>query len=117
MRIAVSFMLVAWALLLAGCGGGGNNPPKPLKTAVMEITIKGGNPVGGIKRFTVERKQPLSIVVRSDVSDEVHLHGYDKHVVVKAGSFSSIHFDPEIPGVFVIELEHRGLQIGELTVK
>jgi hypothetical protein len=115
-RLAAALVLAAGALVLAGCGGGGGTP-KSTETAAMDITVKGGKPVGGIKRFTVEKNQPLSIVVHSDVADEVHLHGYDKHVEVKAGKTSILHFDPEIAGVFVIELEHRGLQIGELTVK
>jgi hypothetical protein len=118
MRIAVGVVLAVAALVVAGCGSKSQSLPKPPQTAVMKMTIKNGKPVGGIERFTVEKGKPLSIVVYSDVADEVHLHGYDKHVDVAPGPDPSIiHFDPEIPGVFVIELENRGLQIGELTVK
>src|SRR5262245_36055041 len=93
MRIAAAGVLAVAALVVAGCGSKSQSLPKPPETAVMTMTVKNGKPVGGIKRFTVEKGKPLSIVVYSDVADEVHLHGYDKHVDVAPGPGPSImHF-------------------------
>jgi hypothetical protein len=56
------------------------------------------------------------IVVDSDVSDEVHVHGYDVKKDVTAGGSVRIPLDATIPGRFEIELENRGTEIAELTV-
>jgi len=121
MRIAIALMLVSGGLVLAGCGGGGGSTAStttpPGQAKVIDIQIKGGKPVGGITRVTVQKGQDVSLVVHSDVADEVHLHGYDLHADVKAGGTAGIDFKASIPGVFEAELESRKLQILELTVK
>ena len=33
--------------------------------------------MGGIKRATVSKDERVVLTVRSDVSDEVHVHGYN----------------------------------------
>ena len=52
----------------------------------------------------------------SDVSDEVHVHGYDIMKDVEAGGSVSFDFPATIEGVFEAELEGRKEQILELTV-
>jgi hypothetical protein len=84
---------------------------------VIAIRIKDGKPAGGITRVTVEKPQLVDLVVHSDVADEVHVHGYDLHQDVEAGGTARIRFRATIKGVFEAELEDRGLQILELTVK
>jgi hypothetical protein len=119
-RSPFAFLLVAGALVvaLAGCGGGASHATTASSGPVeITITIEGGKPVGGITKATVQRGQNVSLVVRSDVADEVHLHGYDLHTEVKAGGTAGIDFTASIAGVFVAELEHRKLQILELTVR
>jgi ABC-type glycerol-3-phosphate transport system substrate-binding protein len=83
----------------------------------IRVLVKGGKPVGGIQRATVKKGQTVAIVVHSDVADEVHVHGYDLHKDVAAGGTVRIAFPATIPGVFEAELESRGLQIVEFTVK
>ena len=136
---APALALLAGALLLAGCGGGSKSssqtttaattapvrtvtaqpvtrPAEP-KATVITIQIKDGKPVGGITRVTVRKPQRVELVVHSDVADEIHLHGYDKHVDVAAGGTARLPFVANIAGVFEAELESRKLQILELTVK
>ncbi|HEY7603284.1 MAG TPA: hypothetical protein VH760_03395 [Gaiellaceae bacterium] len=83
----------------------------------IRVVVKGGKPVGGIQRATVKKGQKVAIVVQSDVADEVHVHGYDLHKDVEAGGTVRIVFPATITGVFEAELESRGLQIVEFTVK
>jgi hypothetical protein len=83
----------------------------------IRVVIKGGKPVGGIQRATAKKGQKIAIVVHSDVADEVHVHGYDLHKDVAAGGTVRIAFPATITGVFEAELESRGLQIVEFTVK
>src|SRR3954462_12370260 len=55
------------------------------KPAVKQITVKGGKPVGGVQQITVSKGDQVRFVVRSDVSDEIHVHGFDFHKDVKGG--------------------------------
>jgi hypothetical protein len=57
------------------------------------------------------------LAVTSDVADEVHLHGYDISRDVQAGGTVRIAFRATLPGRFEVELEGRGIQIGDLTVQ
>jgi len=116
--LAIVLVFAGGILSLAGCGGGGGDTTTARVGAVtISIEVKGGKPVGGIKRATVPKGQDVSLVVRSDVADEVHLHGYDLHADVEAGGTAGIDFKANIAGVFEAELESRQLQILELTVR
>ena len=86
--------------------------PKP-----AVIDVRGGKPAGGIKKLTYTKGDQVSFRVNSDVADEIHVHGYDFHKDVPAGGSVSFSFPATIDGVFVIELEAKGEQIAQLTVK
>lgn len=83
---------------------------------VTTIAIENGEPVGGIKQLTYNKGEEVRFKVDSDVSDEVHMHGYDIMKDVKAGGSVSFDFPATIEGVFEAELEGRKEQILELTV-
>ena len=83
---------------------------------VPTIVVKHGKPVGGIRELTYNKGEQIHFVVDSDVSDEVHMHGYDIMKDVKAGGSVSFDFPASIEGVFEAELEGRKEQILELTV-
>jgi major membrane immunogen (membrane-anchored lipoprotein) len=85
-------------------------------TKTIAITYKDGKVVGGLAHQTVDKDTKVTLLVRSDVADEVHLHGYDKHVDVTPGTPAKLTFVASIPGRFVVELESRGLQISDLEV-
>ena len=82
----------------------------------MNIVVRGGRPVGGIRRATVARNRRVILTVRSDVSDHVHLHGYDVMRDVGPGMPGRIDFRATIPGRFEVELEDSRLQIADITV-
>jgi hypothetical protein len=90
--------------------------PKPPQAARITIVVRGGRPVGGIKRATVAKDKQVVLTVRADVVDEVHVHGYDLMKDVAPGAPAMIAFKATIPGRFEAELEERSLQIAELTV-
>jgi hypothetical protein len=83
----------------------------------VRIVVRGGKVVGGLQRATVDQGKKVALVVRSDVADEVHLHGYDKSVNVTPGKAARLVFVASIPGRFEVELEDRGLQIAGITVR
>jgi hypothetical protein len=83
---------------------------------VPTIVVKNGKPVGGIRDLTYNKGERIHFVVDSDVSDEVHVHGYDIMKDVKAGGSVSFDFPASLEGVFEAELEGRKEQIIQLTV-
>jgi uncharacterized cupredoxin-like copper-binding protein len=90
--------------------------PKPSATTVT-IVVRDGRVTGGIARPSVKKGEQVVLVVRSDVPDHVHLHGYDKMADVAPGKVAKLPFEATIPGRFEVELEDRGLQIAEIEVR
>lgn len=92
--------------------------PQPKKPAVVQVSIvvRGGKPVGGIRRVTVAKNRRVVLIVRADTSDHVHLHGYDVMRDVAPGAPGRLAFRATIPGRFEVELEDAGLQIADVTV-
>jgi heme/copper-type cytochrome/quinol oxidase subunit 2 len=86
------------------------------KPEITTIVIKNGKPVGGIADLTYNKGEQVRFKVDSDVSDEIHVHGYDIMKDVEAGGSVSFDFPATIEGIFEAELEGRGEQILELTV-
>jgi heme/copper-type cytochrome/quinol oxidase subunit 2 len=80
------------------------------------VVVKDGKPQGGIKELEYSKGDRIRLVVRSDVADEIHIHGYDLKQDVPAGGSARFSFTADIEGVFEIELEERGEQIAELRV-
>ena len=92
--------------------------PRPQnETVTVPISVRGGRPVGGVARPSVRRGRRVRLVIRSDVADHVHLHGYDIMRDIAPGRPGEIVFRATIPGRFEVELEDRGLQIAELEVR
>jgi hypothetical protein len=89
------------------------NPDEPQRIVVV---VRNGQPVGGVKRPEIERGTQVVLIVRSDVSDHMHLHGYDLLADVAPGQPGRIRFDADLPGRFDLELEDRAVLIAELRV-
>jgi hypothetical protein len=80
------------------------------------VVVRNGKPVGGIKKMEYRKGERVRFVVRSDVADEIHVHGYDRLRKVRAGGSVRFDFPADLEGVFEIELEQRKEQIAELRV-
>ena len=134
-RTCAAAAVLATAALLAGCGSGGQTstattaaattaaattttPPTAAEPAAktVEIAVANGTVDGGIVRVSVDRGTAVVLVVHADVSDEVHVHGYDLHGDVTPSQPARISFTADVPGRFEVELESRGLQIAQLEV-
>jgi hypothetical protein len=87
------------------------------QVTLLRITVRGGRPVGGIQRARTRKGQAVRVVVRSDIADHVHLHGYDVMRDVAPGRPAQLAIKATLTGKFEIELEERGLEIGELEVR
>ena len=89
----------------------------PAGPTEIRIVVVNGAPQGGIVRETVDKGDRVVLVVKSDVADEIHLHGYDVSRDVEAGGTVRLPFTATIPGRFEVELEARGVQIADITVE
>jgi len=123
--LGVGVVIVAVVLLVVLKNGGNDNSndattasqgKSGAKAPIPTIVIKNGEPVGGITDITVNEGEQVRFKVDSDVSDEVHVHGYDIMKDVKAGGSVTFDFPATIEGIFEAELEGRKEQILELTV-
>jgi hypothetical protein len=88
--------------------------PEPART-VVDITFRNGA-VQGPTRSTVTQGERIRILVRADVTDEVHLHGYDLRADVALGDPARIDFVAEVAGVFECELEDSGTLLFRLEI-
>ncbi|MGH3018864.1 MAG: hypothetical protein ACRDNR_01710 [Gaiellaceae bacterium] len=90
-----------------------DNPDEPQR---IVIVVRDGQPVGGVKRPEIDEGKQVVLVVRSDVADHMHLHGYDLLADVAPGQPGRIQFRADLPGRFDLELEDRAVLIAELRV-
>jgi hypothetical protein len=89
-------------------------PPAPV---VARIVIRGGKPVGGVKRLEYKRGERVRFSVRSDLADAVHVHGFDIEKPVPANRPVRFAFPADIEGVFEVELHSGHTKIAELRVR
>jgi hypothetical protein len=90
-------------------------PPPPPEPAVIRVVIPEGGPTE-IQRATVDQGERVVLIVRSAVTDHVHVHGYDLFADVGPSRPARITFRASDPGRFDIELEDRGTPIVDLRV-
>ena len=93
----------------------GEETPTPTATA----TPKPQPPLlDGSKVVKLEFKQGDTVKFRvvSDTPEEVHIHGYDIAKDLEPGKVTTVSFPADITGIFEIEYEHAGEQIGQLRV-
>ncbi len=135
-KLMLSGACLLAATVLAGCGSDastsasstetettttettttGTTTTEAEKPTVVSIVVVNAAPQGGIVRQTVNKGDRVVLVVKSDVADEIHLHGYDLSRDVTAGGTARLPFTANVPGRFEVELESRGVQIADLTV-
>jgi hypothetical protein len=115
-KAAVGLGIVVVAVVLLIVLKSGDGETSATSKGLTTIEVKNGKPVGGIARLTYDKGEEVRFQVGSDVSDEVHVHGYDIIKDVKAGGSVRFDFPATIEGVFEAELEGRKEQILELTV-
>lgn len=117
--IGVGAIAVAVVLLIVLKGGNSDESGKTSNAGgkVPVIVVdRSGKPEGGIHQLTYNEGERVRFQVKSGVSDEIHVHGYDLMKDVKAGGSVGFDFPANLEGVFEAELEGRKEQIIELTV-
>jgi hypothetical protein len=94
---------------------GTTRPPQP--AADLEtIEVRDGAPVGGPAELEFDAGEPVRFRIRSDVADEVHVHGYDLTEPLPAGRAVTVSFPAELEGIFEVELHGSGEALAELQI-
>jgi hypothetical protein len=93
------------------------SPPQPPPPALVRIVVQEGQPVGGVRRVTVAEGRRVVLIVTSDVSDHVHLHGYNIMRDVGPGQPARIAFRATIAGTVEAELEDRRVRLATITAQ
>jgi hypothetical protein len=123
LALAVVIAIVAFVIAQSGgndsskSNGNRGSTSKGVVEKPIQIEVKGGMPVGGIRDITVSKGDRVRFSVSSDVADEIHVHGYDFMRDVPAGGTVRFDFPAKIDGSFEIELEKRKEQIASLKVE
>jgi hypothetical protein len=94
----------------------GAEPEPPPAPRFERIVVRDGRPVGGVKRLEYERGERVRFLVRADMADEVHVHGFDITKDVPANRSVRFRFSADIEGVFEVELHHAHVTIAELRI-
>lgn len=68
-------------------------------------------------RHSVSVGDEVMVIVTGDVTDEIHVHGYDLVADLVPGQPATMTFTADIPGVFEIELHDAGTLLAELEVQ
>jgi heme/copper-type cytochrome/quinol oxidase subunit 2 len=90
----------------------------PAEPQVVRISVSvPGDKAPTVKHFTIQQGRQVVFVVESELSDEVHVHGYDLSADVAPGAPATIRFKATAPGLFEAELESRSLPIAEIEVR
>ncbi len=91
--------------------------PTPEPTPEVEVVrFRDGKVVGGLAKLRFEKGETVRFAVRSDIAEEVHVHGYDVSKDVSAGGTARFAFKADIEGIFEIELEGAHIQLAQLRV-
>jgi hypothetical protein len=92
-------------------------PPAPPPPARVEITVRDGRPVDGVRRVAVAKGRRVILIVDSDVADHVHLHGHDVMRDVAPGMPARLAFRATIVGTVEVELEDAGVPLARVTTQ
>ena len=91
--------------------------PEPQVTArEFEFDVKQGK-VTGPPDLRVKQNERVILRVRSDVADELHVHGYELSAPLPAGELVSLTFVAGRSGRFEVELHGAHKELGALEVQ
>ena len=105
------------AAMSVPAGGPGQTAQTPsTQGEVFDLAIKGGRLVSGPAVLQVHEGEQVTLHIRSDSSDELHLHGYDLHARIQPQETASLQFTADRTGRFGLELHKARTELGALEV-
>ena len=108
---------LAGAILLAAFVGIALAPATQIRSSpATTIQVTQGVPLGGTHLLTYRQGSEINLTVTSDVTDEVHFHGYDIHRAVSPGHPVHFRIRATIQGSYPVELEQHAETLAQVTV-
>lgn len=92
-------------------------PAAASEPAPPTVVFVGGAPRRGVKRLAFGKGDQVRFRVRSDVDEEIHVHGFDEYADVQAGRSVTLSFPAEFDGIFDVEMHGSGTQIASLVIQ
>jgi hypothetical protein len=91
----------------------------PAAPKIQTITVKDGQPVGGVKELEFNKGDTIAFKVTANApGGEVHFHGYDiAKEIPETGGSVTYKVPATAEGIFEVEMESTGVQIGKVTVE
>lgn len=93
--------------------------PRAVTATTPETPIPEPDPLltgKDVKTVKTEVGQTVRFRARSQNDDEVHVHGYDKSYNAPAGKTITVEFNASMAGIFDVEFEKSGTEIGRVLV-
>lgn len=84
---------------------------------VFELVVQKGAKRSGPDVMRVTEGDQVILKIVSDHADELHVHGYDLHAAIKAGTPAVLNFKASRSGRFTLELHHSNIELGALEVQ
>jgi hypothetical protein len=91
-------------------------PERSPRQHVFEINIRNGKPVSGLALLKAHEGDEIILKIVSDLSDELHLHGYDLHADLVPGETTTLAFTATRTGHFGMEMHRSHTELGALEV-
>ena len=93
------------------------SPTSAPAAPAIEVSLAGGQVVGGPRKETVKRGERVRIRATSDVPEVLHVHTYDLKTDLQPGVPGEIVFEATIPGRHEVEFENSGKDALTLEVR
>ncbi len=117
-RLAAAGLVTA--LALTGCGssstGTGGSSTGPLAPKQITVMVTGDTILPKPDTVAVKVGQRINLTVTTDKDDEVHVHGIDKELEVKAGVPGTLSFSATPTGSYEVETHKSGKLLFKLQV-
>ena len=88
--------------------------PPGVKVFRLEVSAEGL--ASGPAVIRVRQGERIALSIASSIADELHLHGYDRHLPLRAGETARLDLVTELSGRFSYELHQQHREIGVLEV-
>jgi hypothetical protein len=88
-------------------------PPPRVET----IRIRDRAPAGDVRTLTYDSGDTARLRFRSNVAEEVHIHGYDRYVDVPANGTATTRFTADAEGIFEVESHGSGELLARLEIR
>lgn len=118
-RLAAVLLVAAVAACSGSAPKSGESDTNPSASpVVLDVTIIDGHVSPRGARVNLKVGEPLTLAIRSDVDEEIHIHSDPQQdVKVDGGKQKRVTFTAERPGKVAVEVHHLGVVVAEILIR